>query len=47
MGMVIQETVGVAAIGIQSEAFDQGGKLAFGGVKAHLHTGRRAAVHGV
>ena len=46
-GVVVQRTVWIAAIGIQGETFDQGGKLPLCGVKANVHAGCRATVHGV
>ena len=46
-GVVVQRAIGVATICVQVEAFDQGGKLALCGVKANVHAGCRATVHGV
>lgn len=46
-GVVVEQAVGVAAIAVEGEAFDQGGLLALGGVERHLHAGSGASVHGV
>jgi len=46
-GMVVEHAVGVAAVVVEGEAFDQGGLIALCGVQGHLHARSGAAVHGV
>ena len=46
-GMVVEHAVGVAAVVVEGEAFDQGGLIALRRVQGHLHARSGAAVHGV
>ncbi len=46
-GVVIEHAVGIAAVVVQGEAFNQGGLIALRGEKRDLHACGWAAVHGV
>jgi hypothetical protein len=46
-GVVVEQAIGVAAVAVEREAFDQGGLTALRGVQGHLHARCGAAVHGV
>ena len=46
-GVVVEHAVGVAAVGVEGEAFDQSGLIALRRVQGHLHARGGAAVHGV
>ncbi len=46
-GVVVEQAIGVTAIVVEGEAFDQCGLLALRGVQRHLHARSGAAVHRV